>query len=276
MGPATGGATTVGQGDVQFLRWGTSGGYPIIVLCPATAADCYALALRAFDLAERFRCPVFIAADKEVATTMDTVEISPRGTWDDPTPLSVRPREVAPPECAYRPCDYLAIDRNVPLSPFGGPHLLRFTTSTHDEDGYITRDPVRVERLNRHLLAKIEAHRHELELVRSDPQSGAEVLLLSYGVTARAVDEAVHMARAGGSAVSSLTLLSLWPVPEVALTTPRLWRGVRRVVVAELNAGQMRREVERVVGSEREVIGMHRLDGELITPRQILEAGGLL
>jgi len=84
------------------------------------------------------------------------------------------------------------------------------------------------------------------------------------------------MARAGGSAVSSLTLLSLWPVPEVALTTPRLWRGVRRVVVAELNAGQMRREVERVVGSEREVIGMHRLDGELITPRQILEAGGLL
>jgi len=210
------------------------------------AARCSLPPTKRSRLAERFRCPVFIAADKEVATTMDTVEISPRGTWDDPTPLSVRPREVAPPECAYRPCDYLAIDRNVPLSPFGGPHLLRFTTSTHDEDGYITRDPVRVERLNRHLLAKIEAHRHELELVRSDPQSGAEVLLLSYGVTARAVDEA------------------------------RLWRGVRRVVVAELNAGQMRREVERVVGSEREVIGMHRLDGELITPRQILEAGGLL
>ncbi len=40
LGPATGGATTVSQGDVQFLRWGTSGGYPIIALCPTDLAEC--------------------------------------------------------------------------------------------------------------------------------------------------------------------------------------------------------------------------------------------
>src|SRR5512142_1872178 len=48
LGPATGGATTVGQADVQFVRWGTSGGYPIIALSPSTVGECYALTVRAF------------------------------------------------------------------------------------------------------------------------------------------------------------------------------------------------------------------------------------
>src|SRR5512135_3467548 len=73
LGPATGGATTVAQGDVQFLRWGTSGGYPIIALCPASPGDCYTLIQRCFNLAERFRMPVFLAADKEVIATQSTV-----------------------------------------------------------------------------------------------------------------------------------------------------------------------------------------------------------
>jgi hypothetical protein len=47
MGPATGGATTVGQGDIQFLRWGTSGGYPVIVLSPSSVAECYSLTCKA-------------------------------------------------------------------------------------------------------------------------------------------------------------------------------------------------------------------------------------
>ena len=74
MGPATGGATTVAQGDVQFLRWGTSGGYPVIVLSPTNVQECYSLTCRAFDLSERFRIPVFLATDKETALTLMTVE----------------------------------------------------------------------------------------------------------------------------------------------------------------------------------------------------------
>jgi 2-oxoglutarate ferredoxin oxidoreductase subunit alpha len=123
MGPATGGATTAAQGDVQFIRWCTSGGFPIVALCPATVADCYALTMRAFDLAERFRCPVFVLADKEVAMTMDTVNVS------DLTPLPVRERALADPECTFLPCDYPAPDENAPMSPFGGPLLPRRTTS---------------------------------------------------------------------------------------------------------------------------------------------------
>jgi 2-oxoglutarate ferredoxin oxidoreductase subunit alpha len=272
MGPATGGATTAAQGDVQFIRWCTSGGYPIVVLCPATVADCYTLTMRAFDLAERFRCPAFLLTDKEVAATMDTVEVS------DLVPYPVREREIADAECTFQPCAYPTPDENVPMSPFGGPHLLRFTTSTHDEQGYLTKDPRRIERLNRHLIDKIEGHRDEIDLVRADLDADAEVLLISYGITARAVEEAVRQARAAGHRASALTLLSLWPLPEAEIQ--RALEGTRRVVVAELNDGQLRREVERLACGPAnggvQVLGVQRLDGELITPEQIGERGGIL
>jgi 2-oxoglutarate ferredoxin oxidoreductase subunit alpha len=289
MGPATGGATTVAQGDVQFIRWGTSGGYPVIALCPATVADCYTLTTRAFDLAERFRCPVFLLTDKEMASTMDTVEVQ------DLVAVPVRERETASPECLFAPCDYPSLNENVAMSPFGGPHLLRFTTSTHDERGYLTKQPAKVERLNRHLIEKIEAYRDEIEMVRADMQAGAETLLISYGITAQAMDEAVREARARGQRVSALTLLSLWPLPETsieqAILRPRPSPNggkagrsrpfsdgdkIRRVIVAELNDGQLRREIERLACDGVEVAGVHRVDGELITPQQILKEGGLL
>jgi 2-oxoglutarate ferredoxin oxidoreductase subunit alpha len=267
LGPATGGATTVAQGDVQFARWCTSGGYPIIALCPATVADCYTLTTRAFDLAERFRCPVFVLTDKEVASTMDTVETN------DLIPHPVRERAFAPVECTFEPCNYPAPDENVAMSPYGGPHLLRFTTSTHDESGYLTKDPVKVGRLNDHLVQKIARYGDEIASVRADLQASADVLLVSYGITARAMDEAVRLARARGQDISALTLLSLWPLPEATLR--QAMDGVRRVVVAELNDGQLRREIERLICDGAQVVGVHRLDGELITPQQILQKAGL-
>lgn len=227
-------------------------------------------------MAERFRCPVFLLTDKELALTMDTVEVQ------DLVATPVRERETASPECLFAPCDYPSLNQNVAMSPFGGPHLLRFTTSTHDEHGYLTKNPAQVERLNQHLIEKIEAYRDEIELVRTDIQTGAETLLISYGITAQAMSEAVRETRANGHRVSALTLLSLWPLPitaiEQALAPPQRStdgkvsedRTIQRVVVAELNDGQLRREIERLVCDGVEVVGTQRMDGELITPQQIL------
>ena len=70
---------------------------------------------------------------------------------------------------------------------------------------------------------------------------------------------------------STLTIQSLWPVPERALRDAMA--SARRVVVAELNLGQYRREVERVArGLDVEVVGVHRVDGEAIAPAELEEA----
>jgi 2-oxoglutarate ferredoxin oxidoreductase subunit alpha len=269
LGPATGGATTVGQGDVQFVRWGTSGGYPIIALCPTNPAECYSLTIQAFRFAERFRSPVFLLTDREVVATMSAVESSALQQTSTSTLKTVGQEEFIPYHVEH-------IDDVPAFSPFGGPNRVRFTGSTHDERGFLTKDREKVARLNEHLAAKIDAHRREIELVSVDLQEGARTLILSYGVTARSSLEAVAIARQSGRKVSSLIIHSIWPVPEFAIT--EALRGVDRVVVPELNLGQYRREVERLANHEphnasrTEVVGVNRVDGELIAPNQILEA----
>ena len=261
LGPATGGATTVGQGDVQFVRWGTAGGYPIVALAPSSVAECYALTRRAFDLAERFRCPVFLLTDKELNMTTTTVDVE---RYEAP---AVRARAV--PGAAGPPYRYVPAGDVPPMAQYGGDALVRFTGSTHDERAFITKAPSKVAQLNEHLRAKIEDHTDEIELVARDFQPGATTLLVSYGITAGAMREAVLQARAAGRKVSALTIQSLWPVPEGAIRAAVA--GMARVVVADLNHGQCRREIERLAGAV-EVKGLHRVDGELIAPEMFLEA----
>ena len=107
------------------------------------------------------------------------------------------------------------------------------------------------------------------ELVVKDLQPGATTLLISYGITAGAMREAVARVRAAGRAVSALTVLSLWPVPERAIREALV--GINRVVVAELNHGQYRREIERLAEG-LEVMGLNRVDGELIAPEAFMGA----
>lgn len=284
LGPSTGGATTVSQGDVQFVRWGTAGGYPVIVLVPSSIPECYSLTMRAFDLSERFRCPVFLLTDKEVALTSNTVPV------DEYVGVPVRERSrpslhgaatgdgaEANGSRVYR---YEPSDQVPPMRLYGEGDTVRFTGSTHDERAIITKDRATIAALNRHLIEKIEAHRDEIETADADLERGADTLWIAYGVTAGAMREAVALARQGGKKVSALTLQSLWPVPETAIerALAGLEEGetaVRRVVVAELNHGLYRREIERLAPrmapSGVEVAGLHRIDGDLITPRQFLE-----
>jgi 2-oxoglutarate ferredoxin oxidoreductase subunit alpha len=267
LGPATGGATTVGQGDVQLARWGVPGGFPTVALAPASIADCYALTRRAFELAERLRTPVILLADKELVSTVNTLELGAAG--GAPSPPRGRPAD--PPRLeGFRPYRFEPAAGVPPLVALGGPNLVRFTGSTHDERAFLTKDPPTVARLNEHLAAKIERARAELEDVELDLAPGARRLLVGYGVTAGAVRAAARAARLRGEPVSTAIVRGLWPVPERALLGAL--EGVDRVVVAELNQGQYRRELERLAGGLARVVGVGRTDGRLVEPRQILEA----
>jgi 2-oxoglutarate ferredoxin oxidoreductase subunit alpha len=168
----------------------------------------------------------------------------------------------------FAPYRYDPPDGVPPIASYGDDELLRFTGSTHDEQAFITKDPATVERLNRHLAEKIEAHRDEIERVTADLEPGAETLFISFGITAGAMREAVRAVRRSGRRISALTIQSLWPVPDAALR--RAMEGIERVVVAELNLGQYRREIERLADG-RDVVGLNRVDGDLIAPEQFTE-----
>ena len=262
MGPATGGATTVSQGDVQFARWVAPGGYPMVVLCPSSVVECYTLTMRAFNLADRLRTPVILLADKEVGATLSTVDSESLAGIARET----RPQAAPGPYTPYRYAPSAAIPD---FAAIGGPQIMRFTGSSHDERGHLTKNPTTVARLNQHLRAKIESRRDELAMVKADQQQGARTLLVSYGASAGSMRAAAAQARAHGLRVSALTIHSLWPVPDKHIAAALT--GIERIVVIELNQGQYRREIERHTGS-REVIGVNRVDGELITPNEIVAA----
>ena len=194
--------------------------------------------------------------------TLTTVEA------DAFAPVEVRRRELATAGAPYR---YEPAGDVPPMRRYGTGEPIRFTGSSHDEGALITKGPPTIGALNRHLASKIDEHLDEIELVDWDPQPGARSLVLSYGVTAGAARLAVERTRARGVAVAGLVVQSLWPVPEAAIGLAL--EGIGRVVVPELNLGQYRREIERLAG-DREVVGIGRVDGELVTPEEIGAAVG--
>lgn len=264
QGPATGSATKGADGDIQFTRWVTSGGLPIIALCPASVAEAYELTYRAFMLSEKYRTPVFVLSNKEVSMTSEVVDL-------DAITLPPMVERRRPAEGRYAPHAFDKITEVPALSDIGGEHVTRFTTSSHNKEGNLTADPAIIQEMIDHYAQKIEAASDELAFYRHDPQEGADTLVISYGVTSRAARVAVARARHKGRKVSLLVLQTLFPVPERILR--EAMAGARQIVVPEMNMGQYINEIERLAPVGARVIGVNRMDTTLIAPDEIAHQG---
>jgi 2-oxoglutarate ferredoxin oxidoreductase subunit alpha len=267
QGPATGSATKGAEGDIQFTRWVTSGGMPVIALSPASVGEAYELTYRAFNYAEKYRTPVFVLANKEIGVTRESVDLS-----EIELPPRVDRVKVGPGD-EYRPHYFEKQSDVPPISDFGGPHIARYTTSTHDKDAYLTASPAAIQEMIDHYKAKIDAATDDIALYKEDFQECADTLIISYGITSRSARVAVQKARKNGERVSALTLQTLFPVPERAIR--HALRSIKKVIVPEMNMGQYIVEVERLACSQTEVIGVNRMDTALLSPEAILAKGGL-
>jgi 2-oxoglutarate ferredoxin oxidoreductase subunit alpha len=268
QGPATGSATQGAEGDIQFARWGTSGGLPVIALSPASVGEAYQLTYLAFNFAEKYRAPVLLLTNKEVGMTKESVDLEAI-----PLPPLARRKRVPSGRKDYLPHLFETPGEVPAISDFGGEYVARYTTSTHDKRGYLTTKPEVIQEMIDHYTAKIEEAVEEISLVREDLEEGADTLVVSYGVISRSAAVAIREARSRGRKVSSLVLQTLWPVPEKAIMSAM--RGVDRIVVPEMNMGQYRLEIERLAPPEVTVVGVCKMDTTLVSPQEILERGGL-
>jgi 2-oxoglutarate ferredoxin oxidoreductase subunit alpha len=170
---------------------------------------------------------------------------------------------------------YFADLAEVPaMSDFGGEHIARYTTSTHDKTAYLTTKPDVIQEMIDHYTAKIDQAADKIALVKQDRQDGAETLIISYGIISRSATVAVKRARERGTKVSSLVLQTLWPVPEKAIKTAM--NGINKVIVPEMNMGQYRLEIERLAPDGVEVVGVGKMNTSLVSPAEIERIGGLL
>jgi len=262
--PSTGLPTLVAQGDMMQARWGSHGHYEIIALTPWNGQECFDLTIRAINLSERYRLPVILASDAEIGHLTEKVVIPPADRierWE-------RKRPAKPPG----EFDARLLDGDlVPPMPLAGDGYHLFMESlTHDERGYPVMSADGQARLVNRLVDKIRKHRFEIYDYDETAVDGAEVVVLSYGISARIASRAVALAREKGQRVGLFRLKTAWPFPEERIR--ELSRWVKGFVVPELNLGQMVREVERCAVDACRVLLVPNAGGEVHSPEEILEA----
>lgn len=263
LGPSTGQPTSASQGDVMQARWGTHGDHPIIALSPCSVPQAFDLAVTAFNFSERYRTPVILLLDEVIGHMRERVELPDFSTITafDRTGTDV------PPEW-YKPYGD-SISDVPPMASFGTGYRYHITGLFHDVMGYPTQrldeiDPW-VERVHR----KIERNLDDILLYEEDGVADANTVIIAYGATARSARHAVKLARHHRHKVGIVTLQTIWPFAEEVVQ--RACQSVHRVIVPEMNRGQLALEVERIVGRKR-VTRVNRANGEMVTPQMILEA----
>jgi len=265
-GPSTGLPTSVGQQDMMQARYGSHGDYASIAFAPSSPQEAFDLTIQAFNAAERLRTPVLVMMDEVVGHMRERVVIPKEG---ERKLVSRRLPTIAPNE--YRP--YRVGEDLVPeMALAGGGYSVRMTGLTHDESGRAVTDADTQAVLLPRLLQKVHENRDAYEGYETRLVDDAEVLIVAYGIMGRSAIGAVEMARARGIRAGLFRPRTVWPFPAEALL--RAARSARRVVVAEINMGQVSLEVERLVAGKCPVARVTSPGGGVIPPERILEACG--
>jgi 2-oxoglutarate ferredoxin oxidoreductase subunit alpha len=261
-GPSTGLPTKVSQGDVNQARWGVHGDHSIIALTASNHQDVFAITVDAFNFSETYRTPVILLFDEVVGHMRERLEIPEPGE----IPLVERLKTSVREGVDYHP--YLPReDGRLPMSDFGGVHRYNVTGLFHDMWGFPSENPQVVHELLRHLVDKIESHVDEVTRYHEYFVNDAEIMLISYGSSARSALHVVADRRKHGERIGLLELQTLWPFPS-ALVREKT-KNARYVVVVEMNMGQVLQSVRESVEKPERVFLSNRVDGVMITPVDI-------
>ena len=150
----------------------------------------------------------------------------------------------------------------------GDGYRCHTTGLTHGESGFPTQRPDEVAAMMQRLLGKFDRHRDIIDSFETLHADDAEILVVAIGITARAARQAVRQARRLGRRVGLFRPITLWPFPEAAFRACAA--TTRAVIVAEMNAGQLALEIERLCGEPGKVSTLTRVTGEPIGPADIL------
>jgi len=259
-GPSTGQATQPGQQDIMQARYGSHGDYEVVAVSPWSVQEMFDLTVRAFNLAETYRTPVMVMADgmighmKERLTVPEKVDIVYRRK-----PTSKRDTPWGTDEPSGVP----------PMPAFGEGHALLVTGSTHRPDGVRNYAPEYHQMIVYRIRDKILNAEPKIRDIHRERLNDATVAVVSFGASARPSIDAVVKAREQGIKAGLFRLRTLWPLPEEDIRA--LADSVDSILVVEMNAGKLVKEVERVVCGRAKVVSLAKVGGVLPLGREVLE-----
>jgi 2-oxoglutarate ferredoxin oxidoreductase subunit alpha len=263
-GPSTGLPTMTGQADVMQARWGSHGDYELISMCPQSPQEAFDLTIDAFNLSELYRVPVMFMMDECVGHMTEKVVIPPAEEID------VVPRKLTDkPPGEFWP--YTTNGNLVPeFARAGDGYKFHTTGLTHDHRGYPEMSAECQDKCVRRLMDKINLNADKIVRFEEEEIDGADVVVLSYGITARVARMGIEMARKKGVKVGVIRLIVLWPFPEKYIR--KLATKVKAFVVPEINLGQMVLEVERCCAGNAKAVSVPHAGGGVHNPQDICDA----
>jgi 2-oxoglutarate ferredoxin oxidoreductase subunit alpha len=267
-GPSAGMPTGHEQSDVNHAVFAGHGEFPRVVLTPGTVEECFADAALAFHLADRYQTLVIVLLDQQLALGKVTVPGLDPATlpYDRGSILGGAPGGGGGPFRRYEATASGVSPRALPGTP--GRAFLA-SGDEHDEDGRIdvTQPGVRARMMDKRLRKLADVDAVAPGIAASGPP-GAELVVVSFGSSGGAVDEAV---RRLSRPVRHVRLRRLWPFPAEALREEV--GAAREVAVVEQNAtGQVARLLQAEVGCHGRVRSVRKYDGWPFKPAEVEEA----
>jgi 2-oxoglutarate ferredoxin oxidoreductase subunit alpha len=261
-GPSTGMPTKPAQADMMQARWGTHGDHPIIVLYPAFSEEIFSETVRAFNLAEKYWNPVILLLDEVLGKAHMDVEIPEPGSyevyWEKTNQIS----------------DLNIYDRKIGENPpridFFHGYPIHIDSLEHDAHGWPSFDAKTVEKMQKLRMQKIYQNLDDIIRFKEYFLEDAELVVFSFGISARSALAAVKQAREQGIKVGLFQALTIWPFPKAALQ--ERFKKIKKVLTVEMNMGQMKYEIERIAPADVEKQTLLRANGFPFTPNEVLDA----
>ena len=266
VGPSTGQPTSPSQGDIMQARWGTHGDHPIIALTPASVPECFTLTIKAYELSEKYRMPVILLMDEIIGHMRERIELP--DSYDE----IVKPERKKPtvPKEGYKPYHDVDADGVPPMATFGTGYHWHVTGLIHNETGFPDGSPNATKLLMDRLNAKITDHLDDIMMYEEYRLEDADIAIVAYGGTARTAYAAIDMAREQGIKVGMFRPITIWPFAEAQIVA--LASKVSKILVAEMNCGQLVDEVKKAVNGKIPVELLAKYNNEAITPKEMLQA----
>jgi 2-oxoglutarate ferredoxin oxidoreductase subunit alpha len=261
-GPSTGMPTKPAQADMMQARWGTHGDHPIIALYPAFSEEIFSETVRAFNLAEKYWNPVILLLDEVLGKAHMDVEIPDPASYDV---YWEKPNQIVDLNIYDR-----KIGENPPRVDFFHGYPIHIDGLEHDAHGWPSFDAKTVDKMQKLRMQKIYQNLDEIIKYKEYFLDDAEVLVFSFGISARSALAGIKLAREQGIKAGLFQALTVWPFPRAALQ--ERFKRTKKVLTVELNMGQMKYEVERIAPCDVEKQTLLRANGMPFSPEEVLNA----
>lgn len=267
-GPSTGLPTKIEQSDVLAMIHGTHGEIPKIVIAPSSIEECFYDTIEAFNLAEKYQCPVIVLTDLQLSLGKQSAEpldyskiVIDRGNLVTEAPALEENK-------LFKRYEFSANGVSPRVLPGTKNGIHHVTGVEHDQEGRPSESPVNRQKMMDKRMEKMKHIKVTNPILADAKHDNPDLLIINMSSTSGTIDEARGRLEKDGIKTNRVTVRQLHPFPTEELK-PHIEKA-KQVVVVEYNAtGQLTQLIKLNVGNADKIRSVLKYNGNPFLPSEI-------